>query len=233
MEENKEIKKTNNKMMILIMVVVGLVLCVGSFFLGQILANKEDETLNKDDKEETKEEIVNKEEEKEEEKIEVSFDRTKCINCKFVETDIVEVMESDEGVDFISYEFNSDDRKKITLTANVYNFETELKEDVSYVLTFDKKVVDVAYVGLSPDLDSDTFVFFLLEDGTIQYVKYDDIKYQNKCVLKSIENVADIVKFDILYIDYQRPTEQRTTIIAYKSDGTFYDLKFILEPISE
>lgn len=232
MEENKEIKKTNNKMMILIMVVVGLVLCVGSFFLGQILADKEDETLNKDDKEETKEEIVNKEE-KEEEKIEVSFDRTKCINCKFVETDIVEVMESDESVDFISYEFNSDDRKKITLTANVYNFETELREDVSYVLTFDKKVVDVAYVGLSPDLDSDTFVFFLLEDGTIQYVKYYDIKYQNKCVLKSIENVDDIVKFDILYIDHQRPTEQGTTIIAYKSDGTFYDLKRIVVPIYE
>ena len=42
-----------------------------------------------------------------------------------------------------------------------------------------------------------------------------------------------MVKFDILYIDHQRPTEQGTTIIAYKSDGTFYDLRKIVIPIHE
>ena len=231
MEENNNVNKKSNKLLIIVAIIIAIALCVGSFFLGRNLANKEDETLNKENKEEINEEENVKEEE--EEKIEISFDRTKCINCKFVETDIVEVIESDEHIDFISYEFNSDDRKKITLTANVYNFETELREDVSYVLTFDKKVVDVAYVGLSPDLDSDTFVFFLLEDGTVQYVKYDDMKYRFTCELYTVKDINGIVKFDILYIDHQRPTEQGTTIIAYKSDGTFYDLRKIVIPIHE
>lgn len=68
MEENKEVKQKNNKLGVFIVLAVGLVMCVGAFFLGQSLANKEDEILNKEETKEDKQEETNKEENKEEQK---------------------------------------------------------------------------------------------------------------------------------------------------------------------
>ena len=69
---------------------------------------------------------------------------------------------------------------------------------------------------------------FLLKDGTLEYMKYSDIYNSQKYEHYPIDGVNDILRFDNISLNVKEGAGSRYTAIAYKIDGTYYDLsKFI------
>lgn len=70
---------------------------------------------------------------------------------------------------------------------------------------------------------------FLLEDGSVHYITFKDILDNQNFETKRIENIDGIVKFvNIGYSTASDDVGGPSTVIAYKSDGTFYDLSKLI-----
>jgi len=97
-------------------------------------------------------------------------------------------------------------------------------------LNFNKKVEAIFGGTFGPDFTQNMIYLFLLEDGTLEYMKSADIYNSKKYEHYPVSEVNDIVKFDNVTLNYGNSTDWHSiyTIIAYKIDGTYYDLSKLI-----
>ena len=163
----------------------------------------------------------------------INFDKTKCINCDKTNFNITSENNniSRDGVSSQGVSVSIDENNE-----NVVNFQLQYDAILGIVkknntdnyydtvsLTFPKKVehIFMGRLGMTPD---DIIILFILEDGSLEYVRYYDIAYNQTFTNIAINNVSDIVRFDIVSLSAKIGSGSKTTTIAYKIDGTYYDL---------
>ena len=159
-------------------------------------------------------------------------------------TNAVEMSSSNN---YFSLKIN-DDKKSSTLTINWVNVCTQFNaktctgiDDFS-IIGFDKKIKSV-YIGtIGQGNIKETILFYLMNDGTLNYTKmfinkinengetYDDINVfvdsttgGHVDITGTISNASDVIKL------YQANTSSTgVTVLGAKADGSFYDLGNII-----
>ena len=101
-------------------------------------------------------------------------------------------------------------------------------DTTSHTISFDKKIQDILVGTIGNDWDSE-IIFTLMEDGTVEYIKWYENKLNNNIVSTKLNDVKDIIK---LYLVTANPEGSQygdgMTVLAQKSDGSFYDLQYII-----
>ena len=147
-------------------------------------------------------------------------------DCKTTEESIPTDKSSDDSSSSFNY---SNDELDITVNqkiAKITNKQATANPDLGMAaqaeLKFDKNVKSVFYGILSNNMGG--IYFFLMEDGTVEYMRYSDIYLRNNYTHNTISGVTDVVK-----IEQANDTDSYGTtiynVLAYKSDGTTYNLK--------
>lgn len=86
-----------------------------------------------------------------------------------------------------------------------------------------KNVEDIYGAGMGLDI-GDYTLFFLLEDGSIEYLNlYNAISSSNMHISGKIDDLSGVVKFYYASVSYETVGGYRT-VLAQKADGTIYDL---------
>lgn len=96
---------------------------------------------------------------------------------------------------------------------------------ISDVIKFDKRIIDVFFGGMGQSSSGDT-LFILLEDGTVEYIPIVYMFNHSQGAPKSygkIDGVMDVTKFVLTN------TPGRMTTLAIRSDGSFYDMWYVLK----
>ncbi len=111
-------------------------------------------------------------------------------------------------------------KKEILLTKYLYTNE----ETNEYELSFDKDVVDVhmSSFELSPSLNT---IFFLLEDGTVDYMLVEDAIETNDFKIYGTLKLRNIAKFYDGTICTNDNKECEKTCFAQTVDGKIYNLE--------
>lgn len=231
-------KKGKGKTIVIILLVL-LVLGLGGFIVYDKFINKKESNITNECPKCEISDNNNQENNAETNKL-INFDRTKCINNDFSKENlVVENIGYSEGNPDLSLNAGY---KTVTITARYdimhpeeYTYD---KDNGTYIpsdymeekeLNFEKDV-EYIFAGLFSNNSTDTVYFFLLEDGSLEYMKYQDIYKNRKYEHKKINGVNDIVRFDnIIYNDKNAPFGDSFTAIAYKMDGTYYDLSKFIE----
>jgi hypothetical protein len=165
----------------------------------------------------------------------INFDRKNCINSNLSDENyIVSRFGTSMDVDALSFSINSSNEKivriqvryDIMFPGKYSDDEIRNKEHYDDInLNFDKRVESIFGGLFSADGIDGTVFIFLLEDGSLEYMKYSDIYYSQKYEHKPINGVNEIVRFDNISIrSAKQGAESNYTAIAYKIDGTYYDL---------
>ena len=94
---------------------------------------------------------------------------------------------------------------------------------------FSKDIIEIRTGSIYPSLDG-SIVIFLMEDGSVEYIPlYKALEANDVRSYGKLEGVEDIVKLYNAYaIPKNSPVGASTSLLAQKSDGTFYDLDQIL-----
>lgn len=112
-----------------------------------------------------------------------------------------------------------DSKKEIEITKYIYTNE----EISDYQLNFDKEVVDIhmSSFELSPSLNT---IFFLLDDGTVEYMLVEDALETNDFKSYGTLKVKNVAKFYEGNICTKENNECEKTCFAQTVDGKIYDL---------
>ena len=170
----------------------------------------------------------------------INFDRKNCINSNLSDKNVSNSV-SNGSVDGLNFYTDESNEKIVKVQVNYkIMFPKRYSEDeirnntVKYYdeinLNFDKKVEEIFCGHFSPDYLGNVFIF-LLEDGSLEYMKFSDIYNSQKYEHKPINGVNEIVKFGNIYIRSEEEVGGQYTTIAYKIDGTYYDLSKFIEVI--
>lgn len=156
----------------------------------------------------------------------INFDKKNCINNDISNADVTR-----SGSDYInglSFSINNDEKtvfvqarydlmKPDEVTTSTPNY-LENKN-----IQFDKKVEDI-FIALFADNQYDgSKILFLMDDGSVEYIKYSDIYDSRKYDLKAIDGVEDVVKFENALVSNE------FSVFAFKADGSYYDLSKIIK----
>ncbi len=121
-----------------------------------------------------------------------------------------------------------------TILNNRYSLGWTTSENYAYtditINNFTKDIVDVFLGGFGQDASNDT-LFFLMEDGTVEYVPIRMALLNNANTISSygaIPSVTDIVKLYNAQASSAPSMSGYATTLAQKADGTFYDLSTLL-----
>lgn len=232
----------NNKGLIITLIILILCLCgsVGYTVYDKVIKK---ETIT-EEKEETKkdqkvEKIENPEDNKEEVKETTNensnqeilkFDGTKCAKqeqCSDYEYELVNWNAFNGEIDVSIIDGN-----KIHIGVNYGRIKdswginsSETYKD--YTLSFDKKI-EKYHLDIIGQNATGACMFLLMEDGSVEYIPlYDAIKDNN---IKSYGKISDIENISNLYTVEVRtknsPIGGQLSVIALKSDGSFYDLRY-------
>ncbi len=170
----------------------------------------------------------------------INFNKNNCINNDFSDKNyIISRFGISQFINGLTFSIENDEKiVKAQVRYDMLFPDKYTKEDIisgkvknydDISLTFDKKVESI-FGGLFAADGVDGIVFlFLLEDGTLEYMKYSDIYNFQKFQHKPISEVKDIVKFDNIVLSKNEDTYSKYTTIAYKMDGTYYDLSKFIE----
>ncbi len=111
-------------------------------------------------------------------------------------------------------------------TVKIVNKLAEERPDLGMskeaTLTFDKNVKSIFEGVLSNNMG--TVYFFLMEDGTVEYMRYSDIYLRNNYTHNTIAGVTDVVKLEQVDPYDEEGNATINKVLAYKSDGTAYNL---------
>ena len=219
MEEKK------SKSGIVIGILVVLVLALGGYLVYDKVIKKEEKKVEKTEKVEKK-----KVEAKETNNKPISFDKTKCINNdKIANWDgKISRKGGSEGHNGVYLEIDESKGGKVVYGYVRYDdiYASESRDEEQVKIEFDKRVEQI-FFGQFDSADENATILFLLEDGTVEYIKISDIAKTRKFDHKKIDGVSDIVQLDNIVL-LGIPVGETRFAIAYKSDGTYYDLsKFI------
>ncbi len=112
-----------------------------------------------------------------------------------------------------------DSKKEVKLTKYLYTNE----EMSDYEISFDKEVVDIHMTSfeLSPALNT---IFFLLDDGTVEYVLVEDAIETNDFKSYGTLEVKNVAKFYEGNVCTKENGECEKTCFAQTVDGKIYDL---------
>lgn len=110
-------------------------------------------------------------------------------------------------------------KKEVKITKYLYTNE-ELSD---YDLVFDKEVVDIHMTSfdLSPSLNT---IFFLLDDGTVEYMLVEDAIETNDFKIYGTLKIKNIAKFYEGNICSKENNKCEKTCFAQTVDGKIYDL---------
>lgn len=112
-----------------------------------------------------------------------------------------------------------DSKKEVKITKYLYTNE-ELSD---YDLVFDKEVVDIHMTSfdLSPSLNT---IFFLLDDGTVEYMLVEDAIETNDFKIYGTLKIKNIAKFYEGNVCSKENNKCEKTCFAQTVEGKIYDL---------
>lgn len=247
-KESKEVKAKDNKMIIIVIILFIIVIAMGIYIAydkGVIFSKVEKET--KESEKKTKEKDDEEDVDDKEDEIK-PLDITNCLNSEKIYSNASDVS-GDYG---LSMNINSD-LKSITLSIDWNKFGplsnatawANTVEDLQ-IIGFNKDVKE-AFVGDLGQSSVGITMFFLMSDGTVEYMpmfnrKFDsqnNLYYEmnytqeysadNRITGKHFEtkgalpNIENVIKLYVTDAAVQNSAGARTTIGA-KADGSFYDL---------
>ena len=222
--------------------------CVGGGYLlgaSKVLTISEDakEQYEKNKKEELKQEENNEDSNNSNEETK-DLDLTKALNSNNI-YDNPTPNEQDVGFELKI----NDDKKSVSLTINEKGSKlisevihsTWSTESITRQLKgFDKNIKSTFIGGAGQDAVG-TIFFFLMEDGTVEYIKlfnptvdsqgnhyYEINIYDENAKINTVENVNNVIKFYGANAHLPNSTGHFTTLAA-KKDGSFYDLGEIIK----
>lgn len=223
MEKNNN-KSTTITIVILIILVIGLTSYIAYDKL--LTTNKNKENTYTNNKSETLDANLNKV---------INFEKENCINSNLSDNNYeITRFGNSEAIHGLTLSI-SNDEKTVNVQArydimfpNKYTEEEILSGTVknyeSLDLKFDKNVEFIFGGRFAADNVQGTVFIFLLEDGSLEYMKYSDIYNSQKFEHHPINSIKDIIKFDNIAINKKDNVGTSYTAIAYKIDGTYYDL---------
>lgn len=229
-------KKGPNNRGLIITLIVFLIIILGligyiCYDKGLILNNKKENvstketTKNKKISDTTNTENTNN----------VGINTEKCINCE--NKNLYYYITSKEHIDEVSASFSTKDKTKGTITIDIDAYNTKAVTNFNLQTpgieyNFDKSIKDVLIYNIGQE-NLAPIVMYLMEDGTVNYIDiYQGLTDNNLTEYKTINDVKDITN---LYTVSSCSGEycNANTILAQKSDGTFYDLMGILYPVKQ
>lgn len=155
------------------------------------------------------------------------LDLSKCLNTTYNYKNAFDK----DVISSLSMSVNSD-KRSITLNVDFDQLNsvftivngTGIK---SYQITgFTKNIVSTFVGGVGQSV-SGTVLFYLMEDGTVEYTKITELNYDSQTVSKkSVDNANDIIK--LYTADVYADGAGHVSTIGAKSDGSFYDLGEII-----
>lgn len=160
----------------------------------------------------------------------INFDKNKCLNNDVIRelSDDISIYQS-ANQDGISFSTEDSNRKTVKVVVNWdilnklgYNSDLNKSTREEYQITLDRNVEEI-YGGVIDHDMSGLVYLFLLDDGSVSYITAKDILEQQKFEAKKIESIEEVVRF--VNIGYVESYHGSLTVIAYKKDGNFYDLK--------
>lgn len=215
-------KKNNGGLIVLVIILLVALLGVCGYVAYDkgLIFNKDVET-----NEEEKKETENKVEENNTESNYVSLEvkDEKCINSDSM---VYSIRSGSIG----DFQINNDNSVTLTISGldkwgglNYSNYETFT------INNFSKKIIDVISGGIGQDVAEST-VIFLMEDGSLEYLPlYCSLRNSNVKSYGSLSGVEGIVKlYSAGAFPKNSPLGGGFTILAQKSDATYYDLRSIL-----
>ena len=166
----------------------------------------------------------------------INFDRKNCINSNLSDENYtVGRFGTSMDVNGLSFSIDSSNEKIVKIQARydimfpgkysddeIRNNTVKYYDDIN--LNFDKRVESIFGGLFAADGVQGTVFIFLLEDGSLEYMKYSDIYNSQKYEHKPINGVNEIVRFDNIALSHKQGAGSKYTAIAYKIDGTYYDL---------
>ena len=213
---------------VLIVILLLLVLGMGGYLVyDKILSKDELKEKMVEEKQEnsTKEETV---EEKNSNSITASdlvLDSSKRINQKNMEYSLA-TNNDINGIYLTYYDGNVNISITPDVVKNSYNGINI--SNSSYTVNFNKKIVDIYVDGYGQSIGYET-IFFLMEDGTVEYIPFYYACNNNSFKTVKLDGVENIIRFVSGSASPVEPGGGYHTILAQKQDGTFYDLSLILQ----
>jgi len=109
-------------------------------------------------------------------------------------------------------------------------YNINLKEELmDGALLFNQKVQDIFVSTIGQDQTA-TYIFFLMEDGTVEYINvYDCLTKNGFMGTKKLEKVEHITKF--YAVDRTNKDSEYGgiySVLAWRQDGKFYDLETVV-----
>lgn len=107
------------------------------------------------------------------------------------------------------------------MAKNYYDYKVKVNFQ-NKVEGLNQRIVDVIFAGYGQDI-THSVLLFLLEDGTVNYLTFEDMVINNNFTTKKFDDVTGIVKIA------KGITERRMAPLLIKADGSFYDAGELLK----
>lgn len=230
-------KKSKAMIVIIILLAVALLGTVSYLVFDKVLLSKEDNVSQENgsqeeaEKEEKDQSAI--EEETDEENYHATFDSDQATNTTgtfyqlFVSIDGINVTldTSKREVVFAYNPFLVNTRYSLgwVTTTDSYSYNSVT------INNFTKDIEDIYLGGYGQDASNDT-LFFLMEDGTVEYVPIRRALSINNEAISSygaLPSVSGVVKF--YNVQARQASSGYATVLAQKANGTYYDLSQVLE----
>lgn len=231
--DNKKEKSSKGLIVLVVVLIIVIIALIGMFILYDKKITTGSSATVQNSSEEKKNTVKKKIIEN---TASVKFDKSKSLNNDDIKNSTgIDISESG-SVPGINFYTDSSDNKKVKVNVNwkilndngfSNNMASVGYKSYNYDMTFDKGVVD--FYGARLGFEGyDTVYLFLLEDGSVKYVPVMNIIDNQNFEVKSLDGVSDIIRFTNVGYTVANYDFGIVTTLAYKSDGSFYDLsKFI------
>ncbi len=159
--------------------------------------------------------------------VNIKFDETKSLNTNNMDYK----MQAWEMAG-ISAEIVNDKNAEIhinkSIVENNFGISTNNIQD-NYNIVLEKEVADIHIGGIGQDALG-TYIIFLLEDGTVNYIEAYKALQSNNFTPQVANGITEVINFKDVNANIKgNGTGWYASILAMKKDGTFYDLSNIIQ----
>ena len=211
---------------VIVMILIFMLFTFGvGIFLGKEIFVKKPDDTNKESNVENTETDTNTEVD------EKAHNSYKEKNGEFYSSYSQSVFDQNFGLSIYVLE----DQKSVRINISKYGikdiYQIDMNNDLSKVLTFDKKVIQVLFGEFGQGAGAET-ILFLMEDGSVEYIPfYKEISKSNWNTLSdaekmnsygAIKGVTNVVMLYNMTVDSD--LSGYNSVGATRKDGTFYNL---------
>lgn len=149
----------------------------------------------------------------------------------------------EEGLDGVSYTINEDNPKEVNVDVNwnlifnnglygeIWENENKAKKDKNenFKIEFDNEVIDIYRATFGLDITNSKMIF-LMKDGSLQYL--DDYEATENSDFSKVKkmNIKKVVKFyTVSAKEKDSHFSANYTTLAQTTDGSIYDLRYLME----